>query len=235
MKKIVVVILLLFVGLSPGMVMAYEWKAGMLGSPSGFICHPDWQYFSGTDMASNFTADRVQGDAPFTVRFYDTSYGEPEFWSWDFGDGNTSDEQYPIHTYLVPGLYDVSLKIGKTYEYETVGKTDTVSGGGVYTDYNNTGLGQYTNMNWGSTARVLNYINVSPLGSGTDTPVPEDFYPEPQKAVTLPSGDTGVVGNGEYNSATITITPSTQKGFTDTLNVNGAYRLTKYTPYNDAY
>ncbi len=224
MAKIWIVTLLVIMMAVPGTVLAYEFKASELGYPDGFICHPDWQYFSASEMAASFTADRVIGDAPFTVQFFDTSYGDPEFWSWDFGDGNSSGGQNPVHTYLLPGSYDVGLKIGKRYNYETSLAT-----------YNNTSLGQFTDMSWTSTARELNYINVSPEGSGTDQPIPLDFYPEPKKGVVLPSGQTGVVGSSQYDAATITITPSTQKGYTDTLNINGAYKLTKYTPYNNAY
>lgn len=32
-------------------------------------------------------------------------------WSWDFGDGNTSNQQDPIHTYLNPGIYNVTLDV----------------------------------------------------------------------------------------------------------------------------
>ncbi len=34
-----------------------------------------------------------------TVCFRDQSYGHITSWHWDFGDGTTSDEQHPIHTY----------------------------------------------------------------------------------------------------------------------------------------
>ena len=34
-----------------------------------------------------------------TVSFHDRSYGNITRWHWDFGDGTTSDEQNPIHTY----------------------------------------------------------------------------------------------------------------------------------------
>ncbi len=45
------------------------------------------------------------------VMFMDESWGEPNSWSWDFGDGNTSDEQNPVHTYAEEGVYIVSLTI----------------------------------------------------------------------------------------------------------------------------
>lgn len=35
--------------------------------------------------------------------------------SWDFGDGNTSNELNPVHTYAVAGLYEVCLSIVNVY------------------------------------------------------------------------------------------------------------------------
>ena len=32
-------------------------------------------------------------------------------WSWHFGDGNTSSDQHPIHTYESDGIYEVSLVV----------------------------------------------------------------------------------------------------------------------------
>jgi PKD repeat protein len=45
------------------------------------------------------------------VEFSDESVDGPLSWSWDFGDGSTSTEQSPTHSYLVPGLYLVSLTV----------------------------------------------------------------------------------------------------------------------------
>ena len=43
------------------------------------------------------------------VTFTDASTGSPTAWAWDFGDGNTSIFQSPIHTYSTPGTYNVCL------------------------------------------------------------------------------------------------------------------------------
>jgi len=53
------------------------------------------------------------GCAPLTIDFRDlTIFGAPIIsWSWNFGDGNTSALQEPVHTYTTNGLYDVSLTI----------------------------------------------------------------------------------------------------------------------------
>ena len=41
--------------------------------------------------------------------FSDLSTDIPQYYNWDFGDGNTSDLQNPAHTYSEPGQYNVTL------------------------------------------------------------------------------------------------------------------------------
>jgi PKD domain len=45
------------------------------------------------------------------VAFKDLSVGKVTAWHWDFGDGGTSEEQHPQHTYAKPGDYIVVLDI----------------------------------------------------------------------------------------------------------------------------
>ena len=45
------------------------------------------------------------------VAFNDRSRGEISSWSWDFGDGATSDEQHPIHQYKEAGAFVVTLNV----------------------------------------------------------------------------------------------------------------------------
>ena len=61
----------------------------------------------------NFGSDTSLGCIPFTVNFTDsTVFGAPiTSWTWDFGDGNTSNLQNPTHTYTVSDTFDVSLTI----------------------------------------------------------------------------------------------------------------------------
>ncbi|MBU0763588.1 MAG: C10 family peptidase, partial [Bacteroidetes bacterium] len=47
-----------------------------------------------------------------SVSFSDGSYGNPNSWTWNFGDGVNSTQQNPVHQYNTPGLYDVTLTIG---------------------------------------------------------------------------------------------------------------------------
>lgn len=65
------------------------------------------------------TSARPQADFDYVasgmdVQFSDQSIDEGQSitsWSWDFGDGSTSQEQNPVHTYADPGAYSVVLTI----------------------------------------------------------------------------------------------------------------------------
>ena len=46
-----------------------------------------------------------------TFYFSDNSTGNPVSWYWNFGDGSTSTQQYPTHTYTAQGTYSVCLTI----------------------------------------------------------------------------------------------------------------------------
>jgi PKD repeat protein len=45
------------------------------------------------------------------VAFKDLSVGQITSWKWDFGDGETSTEQNPIHIYKEPNHYVVVLNV----------------------------------------------------------------------------------------------------------------------------
>ena len=55
----------------------------------------------------------ISGNAPLTVTFSALASGgtEPYTFSWGFGDGSVSNEVNPTHTYLLSGLYSVSLSV----------------------------------------------------------------------------------------------------------------------------
>ncbi|AYK16083.1 MAG: PGF-pre-PGF domain-containing protein [Methanosarcina flavescens] len=61
--------------------------------------------------SSDFCSNVTNGVIPLTVQFNDTSTGSPAAWKWDFGDGNVSSEQNPVHTYFSAGTYNVNLTV----------------------------------------------------------------------------------------------------------------------------
>jgi PKD repeat protein len=60
---------------------------------------------------ADFSGSPTSGPAPLTVTFTDQSTGDITSWSWDFGDGGTSTDQNPTHTYTSTGYYTVSLMV----------------------------------------------------------------------------------------------------------------------------
>jgi hypothetical protein len=69
-----------------------------------------------TTVLADFTQDVISGAAPLTVQFTDRSSGRPNYWLWDFGDGSTSSQQNPVHTYSDSGTYTVTLTAGMVYD-----------------------------------------------------------------------------------------------------------------------
>lgn len=71
-------------------------------------------YERSTPPAASFSLSGNRGVVPYQVRFTDTSQpgSSPiESWLWDFGDGETSTFQHPVHTYLTDGEFSVSLSV----------------------------------------------------------------------------------------------------------------------------
>lgn len=65
---------------------------------------------SGAPVAA-FAASPLSGTRPLTVTFTDQSTGNPTSWQWTFGDGNSSSQRNPTHTYTAAGSYNVTLRV----------------------------------------------------------------------------------------------------------------------------
>ncbi|MDD2200314.1 MAG: M14 family zinc carboxypeptidase, partial [Bacteroidales bacterium] len=74
---------------------------------------------------ANFTAD-VTSTCTGIVQFTDLS-ALADTWEWDFGDGNTSNEQNPQHTYTADGTYTVSLTVYNAYGNDTHAETNLIT------------------------------------------------------------------------------------------------------------
>lgn len=74
-----------------------------------------------------FSGTPLTGLAPLDVSFTDESTNSPTAWSWNFGDGGSSTERHPIHTYSLPGTYTVSLEATNADGSDTETKVDYVT------------------------------------------------------------------------------------------------------------
>jgi PKD repeat protein len=75
---------------------------------------------------AEFIAETRLGDPPLTVRFRDFSSGRPLAWLWDFGDGTTSTEKDPVHTYTKEGYYTTSLHVANAFGSDSLTRPDHI-------------------------------------------------------------------------------------------------------------
>jgi PKD repeat protein len=90
------------------------------------LAHPLEQVVLNPPVA-DFSASPVSGAAPLAVSFTDLSTNAPTAWLWSFGDGTTSTERNPTHTYAAAGVYDVSLRASNAMGSNTKLRNDYVS------------------------------------------------------------------------------------------------------------
>ena len=79
-------------------------------------------------LEADFIQSTTTGVDTVTVVFTDQSRGSPvTSWSWDFGDGDTSDQPNPVHFYEASGFYTVTLIIETPCEIDTLTVVDAVA------------------------------------------------------------------------------------------------------------
>ena len=96
---------------------------------------PLWHFITSTAPGSDpgisppeaqFNSNITSGHAPLTVQFNDSSSGTVTSYSWDFGDGITSSEKNPVHTYTSSGKYNVTLTVTNSAGEDTIIKNDYI-------------------------------------------------------------------------------------------------------------
>jgi len=58
-----------------------------------------------------FSASPTSGSAPLNVSFTDESTGSPTSRQWNFGDGTSSTDKNPVHTFSKSGTYNIGLTV----------------------------------------------------------------------------------------------------------------------------
>ena len=86
----------------------------------------DWNCnMSGVSPSADFVAD-VDTTCNGIINFSDISTNGPTSWSWNFGDGNTSNQQNPTNIYQTNGLYTVQLTATNNFGNDVVSKTNYI-------------------------------------------------------------------------------------------------------------
>ena len=110
------------------------------------------------------------------VSFIDLSaYASPGWdivgWDWNFGDGNTSNEQHPLHAYEENGNYDVSLVVTTSLGNQSDPYTDEIELNATLADVNaNLDVsGTYTGGGLMTTGGNIVIPDAGNIGSASDT------------------------------------------------------------------
>ncbi|HZK07407.1 MAG TPA: PKD domain-containing protein [Bacteroidales bacterium] len=77
-------------------------------------------------LVPDFTADTTWCRPGEPIQFIDLSLGAPATWFWQFGDGQSSATQHPVHSYANPGEYTVSLFVQKGSSVKFKTKTNYI-------------------------------------------------------------------------------------------------------------
>jgi Zn-dependent metalloprotease/PKD repeat protein len=121
------------------------------------------------DVADNPCAvikTNMDSSCTSTVQFIDKSLNQPVSWLWNFGDGNTSTQQNPIHTYATAGTKTVRLTVSNGSGIDTASNIINVRNLSSYT------LGRLGFLNVGS---LINFFFTPTIVSSVVSEVFWDF------------------------------------------------------------
>jgi len=107
------------------------WQSATLSNNQGTVTSgvADFMVCDSTNNANYCSASFYGYDSTNTGNYYfvNMSYGTGLSYAWDFGDGNTSNQQYPTHTFT-NGTYTVCLTVSSGTCSDTYCQTITVGG-----------------------------------------------------------------------------------------------------------
>ena len=116
---------------NPGDITTTGGSMYLVFTSDGSVVNPGWEatwssQVPPTAPVANFSISNTNPPAYSDVYFTDASTNFPYLWTWDFGDGNMSIEQNPIHQYTAPGTYTVQLIVDNCLTLDTTTQMITV-------------------------------------------------------------------------------------------------------------
>lgn len=108
---------------------------------------------TGPPVAASFDYEIDTKDS-LKVQFFDRSTGDPTAWSWDFGDGKTSNARNPLHTYAAGDSYTVTLNVSNAH-----------SSGSVSRFVNTAPAAPTADFDWEATGRTIQFVSKASSGA----------------------------------------------------------------------
>lgn len=106
---------------------ASQGSSNAVGDETVSFVYPAFCLAATLPPVADFTATQTTASCPSVIQFNDASLNTPQSWLWNFGDGGTSTQQNPSHTYAQPGQYSVKLKVTNTLGQDSIVKTNYIT------------------------------------------------------------------------------------------------------------
>ena len=163
------------------------------------------QILSPETVIAGFELASSSGITPFTAMFTNISMGSIEGYQWNFGDGDSSEDQNPTHTYTEPGSYMATLIVTGMINSDTTSQEITALSAAPMI----TSISDVPNDQGGR-------VYVSFAGSGYDTNTPnrnEQYAVERQdNDIWVNVGSGPAYGESSYIFEVTTLSDSTSSG-----------------------
>ncbi len=143
---------------------------GQTGGPSGYAVN------GSTKPTAIFTSNVIKGIVPLDVQFTDLSTETPISWTWDFGDGTTSTDQNPTHTYTTPGTFTVTETVINAYDSDKTSENIIVGILNVTSDLPNGSYNSTQSINLNAADNLYPNPNIYYTLDGSDPTTSSTLY-----------------------------------------------------------
>lgn len=175
----------------------------------------------------------------YGTQFTDESTGNPVSWSWDFGDGNTSSDQHPLHQYTAAGSFTASLTVENSFSCSSSIAQSVLVNTVPTADFSasNFCLGdatQFNNLTSGATvAYEWNFGDGSPVSTVTHST--HTYTAVGDYSVTLVAFGGSGCSDTLVQTVSITEVPVTDFTFTDVCQNDTTFFINQTTGNPDSY
>jgi len=215
--------------------VGYKSASVVFSGPNGaltFSLASAFQVTAGSGVVAGFSATPIFGTPPLTVSFTDASTGTITNRLWTFGDGTTSTNTNPAHTYTNVASYTVSLTVFGASGSNTLTRTSYIS---VMTNMTATMIVDSMQANCYNTNGVITAPTSGQPYYGQDAQLygNQSSYTLSADAKTVHDNNTGLTWMRGPNLTLTSPVKTDKMTYADATNWPATVNATNYGGFND--